>query len=363
MQRGVHVQKRPSKSDHKADFVKATLTWNLTLRPSLRDDLSSRPAACRFNSDMQIVSGACLFVIAVILLAYVPGKLLLIALRRRLSPLEDVTLACFLGLIASGLAYWLFMYTHQVRFFLVWPLMTSAAFVWLYARRTKTLAGVIPRSNRPCPQRAPQWCVTHLVPPWPELLRSELSDWHSAFYYANLTPRADGTMRACPVPDVILHIAIYELTYTIPPQAPPLFRAPAFLPLWNGCCGRDVCQCDSSKNTLATVRCTPSYLVSALSMLMFFRFFLVGFDQDILVLSSCSWCFLAKTSPSFPECYWAKTLTGPFAISVCPLDLVFIRIQSFLDWDSFLRGCLVSSVTCRGAAERGFSLLRCCLSR
>ena len=64
-------------------FRQSDADWNLTLRPSLRDDLvSSCPAACRFNSDMQIVSGACLFVIAVILLAYVPGKLLLIALRR-----------------------------------------------------------------------------------------------------------------------------------------------------------------------------------------------------------------------------------------------------------------------------------------
>ena len=51
---------------------------------------------------MQIVFGACLFVVAVVLLAYVPGKLLLIALKRTLSPLEDVTLACFLGLIVSG---------------------------------------------------------------------------------------------------------------------------------------------------------------------------------------------------------------------------------------------------------------------
>ena len=62
---------------------------------------------------MQIVSGACLFVIAVILLAYVPGKLLLIALKRTLSPLEDVTLACFLGLVVSGLAYWLITYAHR----------------------------------------------------------------------------------------------------------------------------------------------------------------------------------------------------------------------------------------------------------
>ena len=57
-------------------------------------------------------------------------------------------------------------------------------------------------------------------------------------------------------------------------------------------------------------------------------------------LSSCSSCFLAKTSPSFPDCYWVKTLTGPFAASVCrpPFCPSSIRIQSFLDWVSFLRG-------------------------
>ena len=70
---------------------------------------------------MQIVSGACLFVIAVILLAYVPGKLLLIALKRTLSPLEDVTLACLLGLVLSGLVYWLMTFANQGRLYLLWP--------------------------------------------------------------------------------------------------------------------------------------------------------------------------------------------------------------------------------------------------
>src|ERR1700749_4723992 len=103
---------------------------------------------------MQIVSGACLFVIAVVLLAYVPGKLLLIALKRTLSPLEDITLACFLGLIVSGLAYWLITYAHQARFFLVWPLMTAAVFVWLYVSKTKTLWRHSPRQGSLSPEGA-----------------------------------------------------------------------------------------------------------------------------------------------------------------------------------------------------------------
>ena len=75
---------------------------------------------------MQIFFGACVFFVAVVMLAYVPGKLLLIALKRTLSPLEDVTLACVLGLIVSGFVYWLITFAHQERFYLVWPLTAVA---------------------------------------------------------------------------------------------------------------------------------------------------------------------------------------------------------------------------------------------
>src|SRR6478672_13071934 len=88
---------------------------------------------------MQIFFGACLFFIAVILLAYVPGKLLLIALKRALAPLEDVTLACVLGLVVSGLVYWLMMFAHQGRFYLVWPLIAAAVCLWLYSSKRKSL--------------------------------------------------------------------------------------------------------------------------------------------------------------------------------------------------------------------------------
>ena len=64
---------------------------------------------------MQLFLGTWIFFIAVVLLAYVPGKLLLVLLRRTLTPLEDVTLACFLGLIVSGFVYWLITFGHQSR--------------------------------------------------------------------------------------------------------------------------------------------------------------------------------------------------------------------------------------------------------
>jgi len=163
---------------------------------------------------MQIVSGACLFVIAVILLAYVPGKLLLIALKRTLRPLEDVTLACFLGLVVSSLTYWLITYAHQGRFFFLWPLATGAVFIWLYAAKTTTLwdrstDSVAAESDRSGVLLAGVIALGIVVLAF------------LPFYYTNLTPKADGTMRAYPVPDVVLHIAIAnELTHTIPPQAP-----------------------------------------------------------------------------------------------------------------------------------------------
>src|SRR5213595_1413553 len=76
---------------------------------------------------MQIFLGACLFFIAVILLAYVPGKLLLILLTRTLSWVEDFTLACVLGLVVSALTYWLMALAQQAHIYVLgrWRLPDS----------------------------------------------------------------------------------------------------------------------------------------------------------------------------------------------------------------------------------------------
>ena len=172
---------------------------------------------------MQIFVGACIFVVAVLLLAYVPGKLLLIALNRTLSPLEDVTLACFLGLILSGLAYWVITYFHQSRFFLLWPLGTGmiAFFVWF--QRTKieirwrhsTKQASVSSENAAVVYGKSGIAFAGVV------AIGIIALAYLPFYYTNFTWRADGVMRVCPVPDVLLHIAIAnELTHTVPPQAP-----------------------------------------------------------------------------------------------------------------------------------------------
>ena len=121
------------------DFVKVTLTWlTFCLACALPDDLvSSRSALACLIQTCKLFFGTCLFFIAVILLAYVPGKLLLIALKRTLTPLEDVTLACVLGLVVSGLVYWLMTFAHQGRFYLIWPLTAAGVFVWLLSQQTQ----------------------------------------------------------------------------------------------------------------------------------------------------------------------------------------------------------------------------------
>jgi hypothetical protein len=170
---------------------------------------------------MQIFFGACLFFVAVILLAYVPGKLLLIALKRALTPLEDVTLACVLGLVVSGLVYWLMMSVHQGRFYLVWPLTAAGVCVWLYSSKRKSLLsnsvslGPLSQGSAP-PSRDRSVLVLAGV-----LVLGIIALAFLPLYYTNFTWQPDGTMRVYPVSDVLFHIAIAnELTHTVPPQAP-----------------------------------------------------------------------------------------------------------------------------------------------
>jgi hypothetical protein len=170
---------------------------------------------------MQTVSGAYLFVIAIIFLAYVPGKLLLIALKRTLPPLEGVTLACVLGLVVSGLVYWLITFAHQGRLFLLWPLTTAGVLFWLLYSTRKSL-----RSNSTCVERRFQESAmlrrdrSRLVLAG-VLILGVAALAYFPLYYTNFTSHPDGTMRAYPVSDVLFHIAIAnELTHTIPPQAP-----------------------------------------------------------------------------------------------------------------------------------------------
>jgi len=170
---------------------------------------------------MQIVSGACLFVIASILLAYVPGKLLLIALKRVVSPLEDVSLACVLGLVVSGVVYWLMTFANQGRFYFLWPLIAAGIFVYLHQSNWRSplnnSSGIEPLSKGSAtPSRDSSILVLAGV-----LALGIAALAYFPGYYTNLTWQPDGTMRVFPISDVLFHVAIAnELTHTVPPQAP-----------------------------------------------------------------------------------------------------------------------------------------------
>jgi hypothetical protein len=155
------------------------------------------------------------------LLAYVPGKLLLLLVKLTLRPLEDVTIGCFLGLVVSGVVYWLVAFADQARFYFVWPLAIAAVFVWCqrskiklsWPHRVRLAARYEAAAEKPS-DRSTLFLAG--VVAFGIIVLASLP-----FYYTNFTWRADGMMRVCPVPDVLLHIALAnELTHTIPPQAP-----------------------------------------------------------------------------------------------------------------------------------------------
>src|SRR6266513_530290 len=170
---------------------------------------------------MQLFFGTCLFFIAVVLLAYMPGKLLLVLLRRSLTPLEDITLACVLGLVVSGLVYWLMTFAHQGRFYLVWPLALAGVCVWLLSSKRKSVLSNSsslepPSEGNATPSRDRSTLVLAGV-----LILGIVALALFPLYYTNFTWHRDGTMRVYPVSDVLFHIAIAnELTHTVPPQAP-----------------------------------------------------------------------------------------------------------------------------------------------
>jgi hypothetical protein len=169
---------------------------------------------------MQIFFGACLFLVAAVLLAYVPGKLLLLLLNRTLNSLEDVTLACVLGLVTSSVIYWVMTFAHQARLYFAWPVATAAVFVWFQSHRLRSPLRS-PATLTPHEQNDKRSCDKSLAALAAVVALGIGALVFLPIYYTNFTWRADGTMRVYPVPDVLLHIAIAnELTHTIPPQAP-----------------------------------------------------------------------------------------------------------------------------------------------
>src|SRR5262245_44427622 len=171
---------------------------------------------------MTILTGTALFLLAVVALAFVPGKLVLRWLKASVSPLEDVTLSLVLGLIVSGCVYWAVAFLGGERLYFLWPVLVSAAFAFVnrhslrafFSSRSRRAAAHAGEARRSAWQRQHVALTAVLV-----LGVGTLAVLPQ--YYSNLATRTDGTLRINHLNDPVFHLAIAnELTHSVPPQVP-----------------------------------------------------------------------------------------------------------------------------------------------
>ncbi|MBV8821006.1 MAG: hypothetical protein JO022_21790, partial [Acidobacteriaceae bacterium] len=71
---------------------------------------------------MHLLKSVTVFVLALTLLGYVPGRLAIGTVRSGLSRLDAVTLSLALGLVVSGIVYWILGCFGLQQFFVAWAL-------------------------------------------------------------------------------------------------------------------------------------------------------------------------------------------------------------------------------------------------
>jgi len=156
------------------------------------------------------------FIIAILVVVYFPGKLLLDTARLRLSPLEDLALSLVLGMVVSSFLFWVTSFLAVANLFVLWPLAATAAYFWRSAKIWSRIrhsrfsvnlshflllgvitAGLLPMATLP-------------------------------MYYRNLALLPEGAMSFKKmVSDSVFHLSIaQELTVSVPPQAPFLAGQP-----------------------------------------------------------------------------------------------------------------------------------------
>jgi hypothetical protein len=153
------------------------------------------------------------FVMAVIMLAYLPGKLVFEIARLRLGPLESLTLSLLVGMILSGILYWITSFL-KIPIFLVWPFSTAIILLYRHRKNWQQFRNVQIRLR-----------MAHLMLVGVIIL-GIIPFALLPLWYRNLTLLPYGGISYPTNPDVILHLSIAnELTHTIPPQIPFLAGA------------------------------------------------------------------------------------------------------------------------------------------
>ena len=162
---------------------------------------------------MHVIKSLGVFALALALLAYIPGRLVLRMTRLVVAPLEAVALSLNLGLILSAFLYWFLGYFSFREYFVFWPLAAAGVSIF-YWRREWSWPG--------CYVKGPQLLLFGTI------LFGVFALTVSPVCYPNMTVTQNGGMRLCPLFDAPFHAAIAnELTHSIPPKN-PIFSGQVF---------------------------------------------------------------------------------------------------------------------------------------
>lgn len=148
------------------------------------------------------------FVLAVVLLVYLPGRAVVALTRLEMRPLERLTLSLVLGLAASTLVYLGTALVGLRQLFAIWPL---AALVVLVRRG----AGSVPFSR---PRLVIGWWHVGLL----AVIIVCLTPLFVLPFWSSWAEQPNGSVRTAPqFPDATLHVSIArEVAHTVPPQVP-----------------------------------------------------------------------------------------------------------------------------------------------
>jgi hypothetical protein len=150
------------------------------------------------------------FLLAVLGLIYLPGRLLVQIARVRLTPLEHLTLALVLGMSVGSVLYWLAGFLGAPRLFLLWPGIATSVCVYRGRNAWKNWRG-----GRFAMDGSHVCLTAVILLAWGLLVVAPL-------YARNMALLPEGGLSMMSREnDVFLHLSLAnELTHSIPPQIP-----------------------------------------------------------------------------------------------------------------------------------------------
>jgi len=150
------------------------------------------------------------FLVALVVILYFPGKLLVVVSGLRLGALEDLTLSLILGMTVSTGLYWIMALLQVDYLFAIWPLGACGFWLFRTARRWQDLL----RSHFALD-------ISHALLVGLVAL-SLMPLFALPVFYRNMALLPDGSMSYLDgLADPFFHVSIAnELTHSIPPQVP-----------------------------------------------------------------------------------------------------------------------------------------------